>query len=68
MKDFPVNFWACMMAAMGCVVGLTALFVHPSDTLANAAFELATGLVTGGMGLAGGHAIATNQNPPQGPK
>ena len=67
MKDFPSSFWALMLAGMGAVLAVV-FYVIPGDvTSRQAAFQIASALVTGALGAFAGHAAAMGNMTATGP-
>lgn len=62
LEKVPIQIWALVLAFMGVVLAVIALF-HPSEpTNSQAVFQIANGLVTGGLGAFAGHQLAGSNN------
>jgi hypothetical protein len=60
MKDWPQPIWACFLAALGSCLAI-AVYIIPGDvTSRQAAFQIASALVTGALGAFAGHATTAN--------
>lgn len=68
MKDLPTQFWAICLAGMGAIIAVV-FYVIPADvTTRQAAFQIASALVTGALGAFASHAAsAMNSTTATGP-
>ena len=61
MSNIPQPFWAIVLAGLGVVVTIV-VYTQPGDvTTRQAAFQIASALVTGALGAFAGHASAISQ-------
>jgi hypothetical protein len=64
MQNVPQPFWAVILAVLG-VITTIVVYIHPGDvTTRQAAFQIASSLVTGALGAFAGHASATTKKTP----
>jgi hypothetical protein len=61
MNNWPQPFWATVLAVLGVVVALTALFHPGTDVMGSAVIQIASNLVSGALGAFAGHALAVPQ-------
>ena len=68
LKELPTQFWAICLAGMGATIAVV-FYVIPADvTTRQAAFQIASALVTGALGaFAGQHLGASNTTTATGP-
>jgi hypothetical protein len=59
MKDWPIAFWAAVLAGMGWISGLVILFAPATDQIKLAVLSgVAVALISGGLGFIAGHSTA----------
>ena len=62
MKDYPIAFWAVLLAGMGWLTGLAILYA-PASTTDQIKLAVLSGigvaLISGGLGFIAGHATAS---------
>lgn len=61
MSKFPAPFWAVILAGMGCMITLCALFSHREVNVILAVLGVGSNLVSGALGAFAGHAQAASQ-------
>lgn len=59
MDKLPQPFWAIMLALLGVVVALAALFRPSPENICLAVLAIASNLVSGALGAFAGHAQAS---------
>ena len=69
MNRLPQPFWALMLALLGVVMAVAALFRPSPENICLAVLAIASNLVSGALGAFAGHALAqekpSNPNPPK---
>lgn len=61
LSSIPVQLWAVLLAVLGVVVAIVALFHRTEPTISQAVLAIASNLVSGALGAFAGHAAASSK-------
>lgn len=67
MNKLPQQFWGVLIAGMGCLLAIVALFANAEKDIKIAVIGLGAGLATGALGYIGSHKEAANPTTPETP-